>query len=100
MAGRSRNGLPEDVLRRLDSIVADHIATQAMSPSEEEVPISQLKALYVIGHHGRIRVGQVGALLGLSPNGITLLVDALEAAGRVTRERDTADRRAPRGADR
>lgn len=94
MPRRSRHALTQDILRRLDSIVAAHIAMQAMSPSEEDVPVSQLKALYVIRHHGRIRVGQLGTLLGLSPNGITLLVDALEEAGRVTRERDPEDRRA------
>jgi DNA-binding MarR family transcriptional regulator len=51
------------------------------------------KALGIITRAGAMTAGELAQATGLSPGAVTGLVDRLEAAGHVTRDRDPADRR-------
>jgi DNA-binding MarR family transcriptional regulator len=51
------------------------------------------RALGLISRAGRLSAGELAQLTGLSPGAVTGLVDRLEAAGHVRRDRDPADRR-------
>ena len=52
------------------------------------------RALRVVGHHDRIRPGELATHLRVAPRSVTDVVDALEERGLVERGRDPADRRA------
>ncbi|MEL7168019.1 MAG: MarR family transcriptional regulator [Bacteroidota bacterium] len=54
---------------------------------------TDLAALLAL-EHGPRRVGDVGAVLGLSSGSVTALVDRLERSGHVERRADPSDRRA------
>lgn len=51
------------------------------------------KALGLITRAGAVTAGELAQLTGLSPGAVTGLVDRLEAAGHVRRDRDPQDRR-------
>jgi DNA-binding transcriptional ArsR family regulator len=51
------------------------------------------RALGLISRAGAVTAGELAQLTGLSPGAVTGLVDRLESAGHVRRERDPADRR-------
>jgi DNA-binding MarR family transcriptional regulator len=51
------------------------------------------KALGLITRAGAVTAGELAQLTGLSPGAVTGLVDRLEAAGHVRRDRDPGDRR-------
>jgi DNA-binding transcriptional ArsR family regulator len=51
------------------------------------------RALGLISRSGAVTAGELAQLTGLSPGAVTGLVDRLESAGHVRRERDPADRR-------
>lgn len=59
-----------------------------------DLSMVQLKAIFLLSHHGALRVGAVGDLLALSPNATTSLLDRLEAGGLARRRADAEDRRA------
>jgi DNA-binding MarR family transcriptional regulator len=78
-------------LRRLVAAGAD--ATQALARRMGMHP-TDLAAMGHIAFAGEpMGPGEVGARLGLSPAATTELVDRLEVAGHLARERDTVDRR-------
>ena len=58
-----------------------------------ELTIGQLKAMMALGLHGRLAVGALGRILGISEPAASALVDQLEKEGMVRREQDQADRR-------
>lgn len=62
---------------------------------ELELHPSDLRAAELIGQHWHqpLRMGELGALLGLSSGAITGTVDRLERRGLVERQRDGEDRR-------
>lgn len=55
--------------------------------------ITDHKALGILQDRGAMPAGQLGELLGLSTGAVTALLDRLEEAGYVERQRDPADRR-------
>lgn len=90
----SRTKLGSRVRERMQGLTLAYRSVQAVTPSGNGVSPSQLRAAHALQHYGPMRTGQLGQLLGLSPNGVTLLLDALEASGWVKRARDPKDRRA------
>lgn len=55
--------------------------------------ITDHKALGILHEHGPMPAGRLGELTGLTTGSVTALIDRLEAAGYVSRERDPDDRR-------
>jgi len=55
---------------------------------------SKLRALDVLARQGGLRVGELAAQVGIDDATATRLVDRLEAAGVVERQREPGDRRA------
>ena len=73
------------VSRRFQRAVAEHGLTPTV-----------LNVLGVLGHRDGLSHRELASRLGLTPATLTPVVEALEAAGHVRRERDAADRRVVR----
>jgi DNA-binding MarR family transcriptional regulator len=60
------------------------------------LPLSgpRLRIFMTIEHAGQLRMGDLAAVLGITPRTVTTLVDALEREGLLVRLPDPADRRA------
>jgi DNA-binding MarR family transcriptional regulator len=56
----------------------------------------QAGALFVLGQHDGVLVGDMGKALGMAPSSATELADRLEAAGLIVRQSDQADGRGAR----
>jgi DNA-binding MarR family transcriptional regulator len=54
---------------------------------------TDLRCLELIGRHGPLTAGRLAGESGLTTGAVTFILDRLEEAGRVTRRRDTEDRR-------
>ena len=54
---------------------------------------SDLQFLTLLGNHGPLTPGRLAALTGLSTGTVTGVIDRLENAGYVRRDRDASDRR-------
>jgi DNA-binding MarR family transcriptional regulator len=52
--------------------------------------------IFLLGEHGDLTMGQLAGAVGLSVSSMTVIVDGLEKAGYVTRERSQDDRRVVR----
>lgn len=79
--GRRRGGLRDPIFTALEEI-------QLTAP--------QIHAVLWCGHDGPLTMGEIAWRLGVSDKTVTGLVDRLEKAGHVKRERDTQDRRVVR----
>ncbi len=84
-----------EVLVRLRALTDGTRRLSDAFASELGLHPSDLRAAELIGQHWRepLRMGELGALLGLSSGAITGTVDRLEARGLVERRRDGEDRR-------
>lgn len=71
---------------------ASHEATIAMA-GRLELGVNDLAALDLLGLEGAMGPVELGARLGMRSASATALVDRLERAGHIERERDSADRR-------
>jgi DNA-binding MarR family transcriptional regulator len=80
----------EDSLRRASSFM--HLMSQAAA---ERIGINatDLNCLNILSLGGRLTAGQLAQATGLTTASITGVVDRLEEAGYVRRERDASDRR-------
>lgn len=58
-----------------------------------ELTISQLKALFLLAHHGQLAVGELAELLGVGNSTTSILVQQLVEQGLVARAEDPEDRR-------
>ena len=54
---------------------------------------TDMRCLDLIGRHGPLTAGRLAEEAGLTTGAVTFILDRLEAAGMVTRRRDTEDRR-------
>lgn len=54
----------------------------------------RLRIFMAVEHAGQLRMGDLAAILGITPRTVTTLVDALEREGLLVRLPDPADRRA------
>ncbi len=63
-----------------------HAASTTLSPGD-------LRALDIVAELGPMTTGQLTRLSGLSAGNVTAIVDRLEQAGRIRREKDPQDRR-------
>ena len=87
----------DDLLAALDRAMRGASAQSVLvsQATADRLGMSQtdLECLDVLGLHGPITAGRLAELTGLTTGAVTGLVDRLEAAGYVRRERDPGDRR-------
>jgi DNA-binding MarR family transcriptional regulator len=76
------------------TMAIDKWARSASAPDAPSLP--RLKLLYTLACEGPTRMGDLAALLDVTPHSVTALVDGLETQGQVRRVADPADRRATR----
>lgn len=93
LASTERAALMHQVLDAHQRIL--HALHEGATPSwlDLDLSMSQLKALFVLFHHGARPISQVGASLGLGKPAASLLVDALVRHRLVERVEDQTDRR-------
>jgi DNA-binding MarR family transcriptional regulator len=60
----------------------------------ETLPMAQVELLQVLGEHSPVRISDLAARRRLAPSTVSGLIGQMIAAGLVTREVDSADRRA------
>ncbi|MES2225643.1 MAG: MarR family transcriptional regulator [Patescibacteria group bacterium] len=60
---------------------------------KDELTVSQFEVLWFIGPAGRKSMESIATYLNIKPPSVTVLIDKLEKAGLVTREKDGEDRR-------
>lgn len=60
---------------------------------EGGLPAAQVELLGLVSRHPGIRVGEAACVLQLAANSVSTLVNQLDSAGLVRRQRDPADRR-------
>jgi DNA-binding MarR family transcriptional regulator len=77
-------------VRRLiaDAVLHNHAVAQELG-----LGASDAQFVGLLGQHGPLTPGRLAALSGLTTGTVTGVVDRLERAGFVRRERDAADRR-------
>ncbi len=75
------------VARRLRHLTHDTVTPLGITPG-------QARAVNVLRRHGEMRLSDLSHHLRIAPRSATEVVDALEAAGLLTRSPDPADRRA------
>jgi DNA-binding MarR family transcriptional regulator len=92
-AGASPPVAPEqlrELLHRAAVAAARHRAAVARLL---EIDDTEASALAHLAQHGRLTPGELGRLVGLTSGGTTALIQRLELAGHVTRERHPRDKR-------
>jgi DNA-binding MarR family transcriptional regulator len=80
-------------LREINALVASRVAAE-LEPTGLTMP--QITALMLIAHAGSPTMSELCAGMNASPSTVAGIVDRLEAAGIVARNRDEADRRSVR----
>lgn len=65
----------------------------AQAATTENLSPGDLRALDIVAELGPMTTGQLTRLSGLSAGNVTAIVDRLEQAGRIRREKDPQDRR-------
>ena len=90
-------GLPADVLDPLEQLIFGAIGLTACALADVDVAdltLAQWRAMVVVGRTDGLRVGEIGARVGMSLPSTSRLVSRLERRGYVTTARDERDRRA------
>jgi DNA-binding MarR family transcriptional regulator len=71
----------------LTDVMNRRLAQDGLTPARGEV-------IWLLNRHGELTQRQLGDILGCTPRNVTALVDAVEHAGFVARNRHPTDRRA------
>jgi len=88
----------QETLRELAMLLSRRLpvyyeASLARLALEADIPQLDLRALVFIIEFGALTTGHLGQLMGISHGGVTAMVDRLEDAGYIFRDRDERDRR-------
>lgn len=70
------------------------MVARSLAEASDQVTPPQLRALVLLRTVGRLQVGELGSLLGLSPSGATRAAARMERGGWLRRVRTADDRRA------
>lgn len=82
------------IRQQLGTLLVHAEACQAIQAQQQgELSLAELKALAFLNAYGQLPTGQLRLLMGLSPGGVTALINRLEAAGHLRRGRLPGDRR-------
>ncbi len=87
----------QQVLTELDRVIREATGLGQMFSAAVAAKVglggADLEYLDIISMHGRLTAGELAEATGLTTGAVTGVVDRLEKAGFVQRERDTEDRR-------
>ena len=88
------DGLCSDIQAALGALVAQQRSGRSHEVVELDIPVGQLKALFMLWTAGKPQtMGQIAQALGVTLGSVTGLVDGLVERDLVRREEDPADRR-------
>jgi DNA-binding MarR family transcriptional regulator len=90
---KTRDQLLEAFGQEMRQLVAETVVFNQAVADRLGLHPTDLQCLNILTNTGPVTAGQLGAQTGLTTGAVTRLVDRLEQAGYVRRERDTADRR-------
>jgi DNA-binding MarR family transcriptional regulator len=90
---RTREELLEAFNREMRKVVVETVLFNQAVADQLGLNASDVQCLNVLTLAGPVTAGQLAQLMGLTTGAVTRMVDRLEEAGYVRRERDTADRR-------
>jgi DNA-binding MarR family transcriptional regulator len=90
---RTRGELLEAFNREMRKVVAETVLFNQAVADRLGLNATDVQCLNVLTLAGPVTAGQLAQLTGLTTGAVTRMVDRLEQAGFVRRERDTADRR-------
>jgi DNA-binding MarR family transcriptional regulator len=90
-SGRARTLAELD--RELRTMGARSVMLSQVTASRLGISPTDLETMDILGTHGPLTAGRLAELTGLTTGAITGVVDRLERAGFVRRERDANDRR-------
>jgi DNA-binding MarR family transcriptional regulator len=97
MAGRAGKLDKTEIIKQIIYIqqqVSHDLAPFALEFWQKlDVPMAQLKSLYIIASKGAINFSSLAQDLGVTPGNVTGIIDRLMEQGLVTRKQDPADRR-------
>lgn len=85
--------LDELMLRMGKIMTARHAAHVPPGPCGHSLSATQALLARVLAMHGRVKVGELAALLGVKPPAASAMIDSLEREGLVERVPDPEDRR-------
>jgi DNA-binding MarR family transcriptional regulator len=89
-----QQGLLDDIALMLGRQMAVYTAVcQSMIAEKLALPIADVKALDLITEFDALPTGQLAQLMGISSGGATAMINRLEGAGYVRRDRHPLDRR-------
>jgi DNA-binding MarR family transcriptional regulator len=91
--GRTRDELLEAFNQEIRKVVAETVMFNQVVADRLGLNATDVQGLNVLTLAGPVTAGQLAQLTGLTTGAVTRMVDRLEQAGFVRRERDTADRR-------
>jgi len=99
--GKSEQQLDADARRFKELVFAATRKTSLRDPvaamcEEAQLTSAQIHGVIWLGQDGPLTMGELAGRLGVTEKTITGLVDRLESAGYLARERDTSDRRVVR----
>ena len=82
------------IRQQLGTLLVHAEACQAIQAQQQGgLSLAELKALAFLDAYAQLPTGQLRLLMGLSPGGVTALINRLEAAGHLRRGRLPGDRR-------
>jgi DNA-binding MarR family transcriptional regulator len=88
------DGLCSDIQAALDALVAQQRLGRSHEVVELDIPVGQLKALFMLWTAGKPQtMGQIAQALGVTLGSVTGLIDGLVERDLVRRDEDPADRR-------
>ena len=84
--------------REIEAVVAASralmaIAARSMAAVEDQLSVTQFRALVIVSTHGPLHVAALAEAMGVHPSNATRACDALAAKGLLTRAENPTDRR-------
>jgi|SRR5579875_1577422 len=83
----------KDLIRSLRKLSARMVLFQQKTAHSIGVVLTDFKTADILNETGPLTAGELGKITGLSTGSVTALIDRLEQAGFVRREKDPNDRR-------
>jgi DNA-binding MarR family transcriptional regulator len=93
VAGRPADGRPDVGAAEVGLTALLEACERAVEEIGPAVPPAQLRALLIVGRAGTLNLNKLARALGSSASATSRLIDRMEAAGLLTRDRAAASRR-------
>lgn len=93
MAGGTANGQVDVGAAEVGLTALLEVCERAVEEIGPTIPPAQLRALVIVGRAGSLNLNRLARALGSSASATSRLIDRMEAAGLLTRDRAAASRR-------